>query len=378
MKKTLTKKTTEPIRLRCKKLSNGSLSLYLDIYREGHREYEFLKLYLIPENTPFDKAQNISTLQTAQAIKAQRTIDLQNNKYGFASSSKSKVGFVDYLRAQAQHYEERGSISYSKTIRSTMQHVKEYGGEKTRLNQIDKAYLLGFIDYLNTTQGKNKKRLTESARALYFDVVVVALNKAVKDELITSNPAHKISNKDKPKAGGATKVYLTLDQVKALSVTECKYPQLKQAFLFACFCGLRYSDIMGLSWKQIRQIEDGMYQIEITQQKTGEALYLPLSENAMQWLPAHGEGKDEGKVFTLPNKATIAKYLAIWGKNAGISSRLTFHVSRHTNATLMLYFGADIYTVSKLLGHTSVKTTQIYAKIVDESKRKAVNLIPTI
>lgn len=57
---------------------------------------------------------------------------------------------------------------------------------------------------------------------------------------------------------------------------------------------------------------------------------------------------------------------------------ILFHVARHTNATLMLYFGGDIYTVSKLLGHTSVKTTQVYAKIVDENKRKTVNLIPNI
>ncbi len=119
-------------------------------------------------------------------------------------------------------------------------------------------------------------------------------------------------------------------------------------------------------------------QVEINQKKTGEPLYLPLSANALQWLPERGLAKDSDKVFALPHVSTVEKFLPIWAKDAGINKHITFHVSRHTNATLMLSFGADIYTVSKLLGHTNVKTTQIYAKIVDENKRKAVNLIPEI
>ena len=119
-------------------------------------------------------------------------------------------------------------------------------------------------------------------------------------------------------------------------------------------------------------------QVEIKQQKTGEPLYLPLSANALQWLPERGLAKDSDKVFALPHVSTVEKFLPIWAKDAGINKHVTFHVSRHTNATLMLYYGADIYTVSKLLGHTSVKTTQIYAKIMDKKKQQAVSMIPNI
>ena len=379
MKKQLSKKAKEPIRLRTKQLSNGNLSLYLDIYRDGKREYEFLKLYLIPEKTPFDKQQNAETLKTANAIKAQRIIALQNKEHGFIVPSKAKINFIDYMTAQSKYYDEKGSKAYALSVRNSIYHLKKYRGESILLNQVDKAYLLGYIDFLNTTGGRYDKKLSEAAKALYFDVVVIALNKAVKDELIPSNPAHKISYKDRPQAGEATKVYLTLDEVKSLASTECKYPNLKRAFLFSCFCGLRYSDIKNLVWGQIHQITDDTYQVEIKQQKTGEPLYLPLSDNALQWLPEKGSAKNEESVFSLPHVCTVEKYLPIWAKDAGINNKhITFHVARHTNATLMLSFGADIYTVSKLLGHTSVKTTQIYAKVVDENKRKAVNLIPNI
>lgn len=378
MKKALSTQAKEPIRLRTKKLANGNLSLYLDFYRDGKREYEFLKLYLVPEKVKADKILNEETLRTANAIKAQKIVALQNEEYGFTVSSKSKIKFIDFMVAQAENYEERGSYAYAQSIRNSIYHLRKYKGDAVTLRQVDKAYLLGYIDFLNTTGGKYNKPLSDAAKALYFDVVVIALNKAVKDEIIPTNPAHKINYKDRPQQGEATKQYLTFEEVKSLVATPCKYEVLKQAFLFACFCGLRYSDIKGLEWGKIQKIKSGEMQVEIKQQKTGEPLYLPLSVNALQWLPERGLVKDSDKVFALPHVSTVEKFLPIWAKDAGINKHITFHVSRHTNATLMLSFGADIYTVSKLLGHTNVKTTQIYAKIVDENKRKAVNLIPEI
>lgn len=148
---------------------------------------------------------------------------------------------------QAKNYEERGSYAYAQSIRNSIYHLRKYKGDAVTLRQVDKAYLLGYIDFLNTTGGKYNKSLSDAAKALYFDVVVIALNKAVKDEIIPTNPAHKINYKDRPQQGEATKQYLTFEEVKALVATPCKYEVLKQAFLFACFCGLRYSDITRLA-----------------------------------------------------------------------------------------------------------------------------------
>lgn len=101
---------------------------------------------------------------------------------------------------------------------------------------------------------------------------------------------------------------------------------------------------------------------------------MPISEQAFQLC---GEpGKPNKLVFEdLPDPSWISRPLDRWIKAAGISRKITFHCFRHTFATLQLTNGTDIYTVSKMLGHTNVKTTQIYAKVVDRKKQKAANTI---
>lgn len=381
-------KAKEPIRIRFKELANGNKSIYLDYYKDGKREYEFLKLYIIPEKNASAKIQNEETLRTANAIKAQRVVSLQNGQHGFSNSGiKGRTNFISYLRLQAEKYDEKGSKAYATSVRNTIVHLIRYKGEKVQMKNVDKKYLLGYIEYLNgeaskyfEEDGKEKKRkkISDASKALYWGVVVTALKRAVKDDIIASNPADKISEQDKPKEGKSTKVYLTLDEVKALANTPCKYPDLKNAFLFCCFCALRMCDARRLKWASIKKTSDGGKQIELVQQKTGEPVYIPLSENALQWLPSKGKKKDTDNVFDLPHVSTIEKWLGHWGEAAEVKKHLTYHVSRHTFATLTLAYGADLYTVSKLMGHSNIQTTQIYAKIVDENKRKAVELIPKL
>lgn len=381
-------KAKEPIRIRFKELANGNKSIYLDYYKDGKREYEFLKLYIIPEKNTSAKIQNEETLRTANAIKAQRVVSLQNGQHGFSQSGiKGRTNFISYLRLQAEKYDEKGSKAYATSVRNTIVHLIRYKGEKVQMKNVDKKYLLGYIEYLNgeaskyfEEDGKEKKRkkISDASKALYWGVVVTALKRAVKDDIIVSNPADKITEQDKPKEGKSTKVYLTLDEVKALANTPCKYPDLKNAFLFCCFCALRMCDARRLKWASIKKTSDGGKQIELVQQKTGEPVYIPLSKNALQWLPSKGKKKDTDNVFDLPHVSTIEKWLGHWGEAAEVKKHLTYHVSRHTFATLTLAYGADLYTVSKLMGHSNIQTTQIYAKIVDENKRKAVELIPKL
>lgn len=153
------------------------------------------------------------------------------------------------------------------------------------------------------------------------------------------------------------------------------YQRANQTGLFvSCFCGLRLGDIQALTWGDI--IQDGeQYRAKIVMKKTQKTLYLPLSGEALKWMPERGEAKDTDKVFYLPYPTYINVVLKTWAQNSGINKTITFHTARHTFATMMLTLGADLYTTSKLLGHTQVKTTQIYAKIVDKKKDEAVNLV---
>ncbi|MSL46744.1 tyrosine-type recombinase/integrase, partial [Escherichia coli] len=167
------------------------------------------------------------------------------------------------------------------------------------------------------------------------------------------------------------------EEMKRLIGTECKYEIMKQAFLFSCLCGLRVSDIRKLKWNDLQKSGERI-RIEIKMQKTKEPLYLPISDEALKWLPQQNEAKGDDLIFPLTHEGTINKILQKWAKDAGIIKHISFHVARHTHATMMLTLGADLYTVSKLLGHKNIATTQIYAKIVDKKKEEAISLIPNL
>lgn len=372
-KKKQTKKAKEPIRIRFKQLANGNQSIYLDCYREGKRSYEFLKLYLVPELDDATKQQNQNTLQAATAIKSQRLIDMANDEAGISKASqRSKMLLIDWMRYYSSQKLKNGqSDAFSKQIDKAIRHLILYKGDKVTMKEIDKAYCLGFIDYLNSLQMANV------TTAGYFRCLNCALNLAVKDEILPYNPITKISSDQRIKIPESTREYLTVDEVKTLIATECINEATKRAYLFSCFCGLRYSDIKALTWGDVL-LDGEQYRVKIVMVKTQKTLYLPLSKEALRWMPERGDAKDTDKVFSLPSQCYLNVVLRTWAANSGLTKHVTFHTARHTFATLELTAGAELYTVSKLLGHTQVKTTQIYAKIIDKKKDEAVNRLSSL
>ena len=382
----------EPVKLRYKALKDGNQSIYLDCYVNGIREYKFLSLYLRPETSRENKLWNREQLRLANAIKAQYIIDIQNGEYGFKDRNRSrKLNFITYCEEMATEYEANGQNSCAVLMRSAIKRMTDYKGKNVTFNHIDKDFLIGFIEYLNSdirdfdkaAKDKNRKPkpLSNVYKEALFARIMVALNKAERDGIILKNPGKDIDRKLKPHSEQKTRCYLTLEEIQRIIETEYKPDNdIKPAFLFCCFSGLRYSDVSKLTWKEITVSQDGYAQIETTMQKTGKSITIPLSDNALKWLPEREGSLPESRIFyKLPDQVNNADVrLRTLIKKAGISKHVTFHVARHSFATLTLTYGADLYTVSKLLGHANIRTTQVYAKIVDESKRKAVNLIPKL
>lgn len=357
----------ELVTLRSRPTRGGGESLYLDYTNDGVRTREFLKMYLVPERNKVDKALNHETMKLAEAMRAQRIIELQEGRAGFKKRPKKDMRLLDYIDEQIEHYTSLGKMNYVPTLAKIRKWLEKYG-KKTTLLTIDKDYVLDFCRYLK------EEGLSQGTIHLYFANLNTIFNNAYRAGYMIENPIGRIERNLRPKRPESEREYLTLDEVKTLIDTPCKYEEVKRAFLFACFTGLRLSDIEALQWEKIRKTNLG-YQVQATMIKTGGLVFVPLSANAMTFL---GQIQKNGRVFSLPARAWANEILHKWVESAGINKHISFHCSRHTNATLLITYGADLYTVMSLLGHKDIETTQIYAKIIDEKKAKAVDMIPEI
>lgn len=375
------RETKEPVRLREKKLANGNMSLYLDIYRNGKREYEFLKLYLIPEKSRIDKETNRQTLQLANSIKAQRIIDIQNGEYGFKQSLADETLFFEYYESMC--VSRLGSKGNWGNWKSCLKHLEKYEKNKRiTFASITPRWVQGFKDYLENEAcawGCDfRKRikdhpLSRNSKVSYFNKLRACLTQAFDDGIILRNPIKGIEGF---KAEEGTRMYLTIDELKKLAQTECEYPNIKKAFLFSCLTGLRRSDVERLSWGDVQQ--QGKYtRIIFRQKKTKGQEYLDISEQAAELMGERGN-PDELIFQDLHSPFCTNEVIKRWVLRAGIQKEITFHCGRHTFAVMMLDLGTDIYTVSKLLGHRELSTTQIYAKVLDKNKQAAVELIPDV
>ena len=374
-RKTSAKNTKEPVRLREKKLANGVRSLYLDIYVNGKRSYEFLKLYLIPETNPQAKVQNENTMRAANTIKLNRILEITNNKAGLKNTSiRAKMLLKDWMETFRQAQEQKG-VKDQKLIHNTVHALTAYN-INVAMRDVNRDYIVGLTNFLrNDYRSPRGKKLKDYSVINYLGCLRNALNMAVREDVIADNPIMKLSAQDKVKAPESQREFLTIEDVQRLEATDSPYPHIKQAFLFACYTGLRCSDVRSITWGKI--VKDGeKYRLHTVMFKTKRPFYIPLSKKAIQWMPERGDKTDDDLIFeNIPVQVNTELYLQPWLDKAGITKHITFHCSRHTFGTMMLTLGADIYTTSKLLGHTKVEVTQIYAKIINKKKDDAVSLI---
>lgn len=371
----------EPVRIREKNLKDGNKSLYLDIYMRGTRKKEGLKLYLVPEVSPAAKAQNRNTMKLAEQIKAQRILDIQ--KVGLVDWEKVKKINTTLLDYVDKYIETDAHLSASSTRakKNLRARIKEYlvgiNNEHLPLHKVDKDFCKSFIAFLKTcTYNGGKKTIGSTTQRMFVNRFGSIMENAVRDGLVSQNPFKLLDKKEKPQKKSGEKEFLTIDELKRVMATPCRYPIVKSAFLFCCFTGLRFSDMRTLEWKHIHESADGknLY-IEKNQVKTGNTVVVPLSEEALKWMPEQQNG--ENLVFheLQITQTTVEVILKEWMRDAGINKHITYHCSRHTAATMWLTLGANLYVVSKLLGHRSIKVTEVYAKIVDQTKIDTMNLV---
>lgn len=366
-------KSKEPVRIRFKKLANGSVSVYLAINVNGRRTYDYLKLYLVPETDQTAKLQNRQTMEAVYAIKAQRILQITNGAAGIKKDLRNKMRLVDWLKIYQDRQVNKGKRGAKRWVRTMIFVIEGYdGGKDATLADIDLQWLTDFMIYLmNDYVTYKKTKLTNGTVDNYLRCLKAAFNVAVEEGIMPTNPMLAL---DRSHLKGTTyeREFLSVEEVKKLIDTPCRRPDIKGAFLFSCFCGLRISDVRSLQWKHVVTAGEKMY-LKITQFKTRRPLSIPLSRQALRWMPERGgAGEDE---YIFPPLSKNMTVLDDWAKEAGINKHITFHVSRHTFATMELTMGADIYTTSKLLGHTSVATTQIYAKVINSKKEEAVSLL---
>jgi integrase len=375
---------TTKVALRQKKISKGRKSLYLDFYpaiphpKTGNpTRREFLGLYIIEKpKTPIDKQHNAETLQIGESIRQKRENFLNKpeiySEYEKEQLRKKEQGeqcFIEYFRKLAY---KRKTSNHDNWV-SALNYIEAFTNGNLKFADLNERFLEDFKEYLLTTKSNksDKTTLSQNSAASYFSKVKVALKQAYKDGILQTDLNAKIS---RIKVAETRRDYLTIEELNKLVKTPCNNDLLKRAALFSALTGLRFSDIQKMVWGEIEYIQGQGYFLNFSQKKTNGIEYYPISEQAYSLCGTPNE--PIAKVFEgLEYSAYQNKHLYQWIGAAGITKEITFHCFRHTFATLQLFNGTDIYTVSKMLGHKDLKTTQIYAKIVDDTKRKAADKI---
>lgn len=374
------------IKLRKRKLKSGNTSLLIEYFkgsitlpngkRKYDREYENLELYLTqPPKTPAEKKKNKETLALAKKILSIRRAEFYQGKFKLKNTTKEKKRFLEYFEEIAEEKLETGKSDKNYgNWSAALVHLRRCISETLTFKEVDEQFVKDVRKYFNEkAKTKSNVPISQNTKYSYFNKFKAALRMAFNEGYLSINLGAKVKSFKQPET---KREYLTHSELNTLAHTYCKYEVLKRAFLFSALTGLRWSDINKMRWAEVRD-EDKGTRIVFTQQKTDGLEYHYISKQARDLMDDR-RGPDELVFEGLKYSMTYNNEIVRWCNRAGITKHITFHSARHTNAVLLLENGADIYTVSKLLGHRELRTTQIYARIIDEKKKEATKLFPEI
>jgi integrase len=324
------------VKLRHKIIKNGTKSLYLDIWHEGKRKYKFLKLYIVEPKNQLDRNLNRENLLLAESIRSKTQLAIKNKQYGFKADYRMEDNFIEYFKKLTEErYESHNNYGNWDAVHK---HLIAYAGLVVPFNDADVEFVRGFKEYLKyKCKTKSNKPLSSNSQYSYFNKFRAAFNQAHRDGIIPINPIVQVKG---IKAETPQREYLTIDEIRKLVKTDCRYPMLKSAFLFSCLTGLRWSDANKLLWKDVFK-EEHCYRIKFRQQKTGGLEYLDINNQAYELMGEKGL-KDDRVFIGLRYSAYMNVELSKWVMRAGIQKDITFHSSRHTFAVMQLEMGTEV------------------------------------
>ena len=370
------------ITIRKRKITKNRESLYLDFYpaiedfKTGKfKRHMFLKLYVNSfPSTKHEKSENEQILKLAEEIRLSYLDKLNKgsiyNEYErklLRQKEKNNLSFIEYFNKLKDN---RYGINFS-NWQSGFYYFSKYIDGDIKFNELTIELINNYKGFLLNSYLKNSNtfKLKQNTASSYFNKLRATLRQAYTDGFLEDNLNAKIKGIPEQQT---KREHLTKEELDLLIQTKCNDDLTKHSSLFSALTGLRFSDIQKLKWSEI--VNNGNnYYIEFTQKKTQSVESLPISEQAFNLLEK--QSKNSEYVFDGLNYYQTSKNLKKWISNAGIKKKISFHNLRHTYATLQLFNGTDITTVSKMLGHKDIKTTMIYAKTVDEAKIETINRI---
>lgn len=380
------------VEIKERKLTAGNRSLYLEYYEKGFRKKENLHLYLVPDDVPNARKINGQTYNKACEIQAQRILNppsFESKKKKPEENKRAKTmtwlqWCDEYIQSAIDSENCKKMIQHKRVVRKRIAaYLKQIRKPDILLKDVNRDTISGLFkymyeDYRNPGQIKaDGGKLADFTLVLFEETVKAIFNKAVRDGLIPFNPVQDLTKEERFHVPDKHREYLTTDELKRFLAVETQTQAeqtVQKAFGFSCMTGLRLGDMQRLRWSDIKTIGE-VQAVSIIQHKTKRLVTVPLNELALSLLPPRPDNGEDGIIFPLVKKPdNVAKYVRRIKEKAGIEKDFTYHSSRHSTATLAITAGAELYSVSKILGHGSIVSTQVYASVNMEKKAEAVNL----
>lgn len=280
------------------------------------------------------------------------------------AEEKPTVSLLQYCRdfVSAANIKPQTKSSYNLMCR----HLEVYGD--TTIDRVTTSYIQDFIPFLRS------RGLHSGTVRLYFQKLACVLHDAYRNGLFDDRILQRVK---RPKREQEKKGFLTEAELKKLTRHRLpdRYSNIQSMFLFSCMTGLRYSDVQGLRWKDVKRSGKHLH-LEFHQQKTDTYERLPLCAEAEALL--RGQKRGGEYVFKEETNQKVNVVLKRWCKEAKIKKPVSFHSARHTFCVLLLTKEVPIYTVQQLMCHSDIGTTKVYADLLNKTKAKAVKRLPSI